>query len=578
VVSSLAGTAGRITVSASVGAVTVDIASTYIGQASITTLGTITTGVWNGTAIANANLANSSVTYNGVAVALGASGTLTAAPSGSAGGDLSGTYPNPALANIPAATPAAGSIVFADIAAPASPSAAHLAIFGDSTDLRFHDKNAAGTIGTTVVADAGAANNFLTAISAAGIVSKAQPAASNLSNGVTGSGAVVLATAPAIAGGSHVALSSLGIRDTSAAFDVTLQAGSSPALTAGRNIVFNVVNAIRGIKLAGDLDIAANFITSGANSLTLTTTGATNVTLPTSGTLVNSAVTTLSSLVSVGTLTTGGAGTGFVLGGVTVTLGSDATGDTHYRDASGIFTRLATPAAGSVLVSGTTPAWSATPSLTSLSFAVVGASTLKVFNGGAGNNYGFGIQGSELQAFAPTGTHISFNGGGDINASGTNEIARFTVGGGLTVAAPTGGNKGSGTINAAGAYYANGTIGQSISGGTPVTIAATGGIVTTLTFASDERLKTFQPFRRGLADLRPIQPIRWHWDRPGFDPEPEYFGFSGQNVMAAMPETVRWIEEDQVGRVLSLDPWAIVGAAVNAINELHERLSALEAA
>jgi hypothetical protein len=42
-------------------------------QTQITAVGTITTGVWNGTAIANANLANSSVSYGGVSVALGAS-------------------------------------------------------------------------------------------------------------------------------------------------------------------------------------------------------------------------------------------------------------------------------------------------------------------------------------------------------------------------------------------------------------------------------------------------------------------------------------------------------------------------
>lgn len=53
--------------------------STWAGSTAITTLGTIVTGVWNGTAIANANLANSSVTFNGTAVALGASGTLTLA-------------------------------------------------------------------------------------------------------------------------------------------------------------------------------------------------------------------------------------------------------------------------------------------------------------------------------------------------------------------------------------------------------------------------------------------------------------------------------------------------------------------
>ena len=42
------GTADKITVSANA----LTIASTYVGQTSITTLGTITTGVWNGTAIA----------------------------------------------------------------------------------------------------------------------------------------------------------------------------------------------------------------------------------------------------------------------------------------------------------------------------------------------------------------------------------------------------------------------------------------------------------------------------------------------------------------------------------------------
>lgn len=42
------GTASRITVTGSV----IDIASTYVGQASITTLGTIGTGTWNGTNIA----------------------------------------------------------------------------------------------------------------------------------------------------------------------------------------------------------------------------------------------------------------------------------------------------------------------------------------------------------------------------------------------------------------------------------------------------------------------------------------------------------------------------------------------
>ena len=45
------GTSNRITANAD----SIDIASTYVGQSSITTLGTITTGTWNGTTIAVAN-------------------------------------------------------------------------------------------------------------------------------------------------------------------------------------------------------------------------------------------------------------------------------------------------------------------------------------------------------------------------------------------------------------------------------------------------------------------------------------------------------------------------------------------
>lgn len=129
----------------------IDIASTYAGQTSITTLGAIGTGTWNGTPIANAFIANSAVsvlsgintgdqtitltgdvsgsgtgsfattlaTVNGnvgsfgdgthvAAITVNAKGLITAvtsttitgaAPIGSAGGELSGAYPNPALVN-----------------------------------------------------------------------------------------------------------------------------------------------------------------------------------------------------------------------------------------------------------------------------------------------------------------------------------------------------------------------------------------------------------------------------------------------------------------------------------------------
>ncbi len=50
-VTSVSGTANRITVTNPTTTPVIDIAATYVGQSSITTLGTITTGTWNGTAI-----------------------------------------------------------------------------------------------------------------------------------------------------------------------------------------------------------------------------------------------------------------------------------------------------------------------------------------------------------------------------------------------------------------------------------------------------------------------------------------------------------------------------------------------
>lgn len=52
--------------------------STWVGTNKITTLGTITTGTWNGTKIANAYLANSAITISGTSVSLGGSITQSA--------------------------------------------------------------------------------------------------------------------------------------------------------------------------------------------------------------------------------------------------------------------------------------------------------------------------------------------------------------------------------------------------------------------------------------------------------------------------------------------------------------------
>lgn len=68
------GTSNRITVNAD----SIDIASTYVGQSSITTVGTISSGTWNGTTIAIANGGTGATTAAGARSALSATGKYTA--------------------------------------------------------------------------------------------------------------------------------------------------------------------------------------------------------------------------------------------------------------------------------------------------------------------------------------------------------------------------------------------------------------------------------------------------------------------------------------------------------------------
>ena len=95
------GTADKITVSADA----VTIASSYIGQSSITTLGTVGTGVWNGTPVATAYIADNAVTLaklehgtQGDILYYGASGTPARLGTGSDGQVLTsgGSGANPA--------------------------------------------------------------------------------------------------------------------------------------------------------------------------------------------------------------------------------------------------------------------------------------------------------------------------------------------------------------------------------------------------------------------------------------------------------------------------------------------------
>ena len=80
-------------------------------------------------------------------------------------------------------------------------------------------------------------------------------------------------------------LTKLAVKDNSGAGSYALEFLVTEVFTLARALTITVNNAARTINLTGNLTLAADFTTSGAFALTLTTTAATNVTLPTTGTL-----------------------------------------------------------------------------------------------------------------------------------------------------------------------------------------------------------------------------------------------------------------------------------------------------
>lgn len=86
-------------------------------------------------------------------------------------------------------------ILATNIVAPATPAAGTTRIYVDSTTKTMSSKNDAGTVSNTVVASVAVANQFMTGISAAGVITRAQPAFTDLS----GQGSC--AQEPALTGG-----------------------------------------------------------------------------------------------------------------------------------------------------------------------------------------------------------------------------------------------------------------------------------------------------------------------------------------------------------------------------------------
>jgi Chaperone of endosialidase len=177
----------------------------------------------------------------------------------------------------------------------------------------------------------------------------------------------------------------------------------------------------------------------------------------------------------------------------------------------------------------------------------------------------------------------SLTGGSAINSSlslkstsgvGTSDYIRFLVGNnGATEAmrVTTSGNVGIGTTTPTAQLSTTGTVRfAALTGaGSNLVVDALGNV----TVSSDERLKDISgQFTRGLADVRRLSPITYHWKpETGYDTANAYTGFSAQNVQSAIPEAVA----TSASGYLNLADRPILAAVVNAVKELDLKVSSL---
>lgn len=310
------------------------------------------------------------------------------------------------------------------------------------------------------------------------------------------------------------------------------------SLTSGITGILPAANGGTGVSNAAGstITLGGSLTFSGAFTTAITISDNTAVTLPTSGTLVNTAVTTLSSLVSVGTITTGVWNAGAVTSSSTVVAGTTL--------------RVGT--------AGGTPA------------AAANVATFWGANLGYGDGYSnVHIFSNDTQA-ADKGGSLAF-GGNYATTTGSVTFASIS------------GRKVNSTTEETGGYL---TFGTRTNGGAiterlkidsvgmvTITALASGNLTSAsgvITSSSDERMKDIQgPMEYGLAEVLRLQPIRFRWNNgSGIPTAPEYGGFGAAQVEGVMPLAVAYGPDGMRG----LSDRVILGALVNAIKELNGRI------
>lgn len=140
---------------------------------------------------------------------------------------------------------------------------------------------------------------------------------------------------------------------------------SGAGVVASTDSILQAIQKLNGN--IGALTTGVSSVNGGTGAVTVTVTGTANKIDVSGGTGLTPTITISAtyvgqtSITTLGTVATGTLGTGAVIGGVTMTLGSDASYDMYYRNSSGVLTRLANGTTGQVLTATTSnaPSWAA---------------------------------------------------------------------------------------------------------------------------------------------------------------------------------------------------------------------------
>lgn len=401
--------------------VTNAIAGSITGNAGTVTGATFTTAltVNGGTLTLTANAANTSVlTIGAGAVSISGSNTgdqtitLTGAVTGSGTGSFATTIATPGTLTVASTNSTATAHTHA-ITSSSAPGAAASILATDSsgiigstgtrivkiwaTDLTVTN-NIAGSItgnaatvsnatfttaltvnGGTLTLTANAANTSVLTIGAGAVSvsgSNTGDQTITLTGAVTGSGTGSFATTIATPGTLTVASTNSTATAHTHAITSSSAPGAAASLLATDSSGIIGSTGTRIVKIwAIDLTVT-NSIAGSVTGTAATVTGATQA-----------SITSAANLVTIGTVTSGGLGTGAVIGGVTMTLGSDASFDIYYRSAGGVLTRLANGTTGQYLAATTSaaPSWgSPAASLTVGTSAISSGTTTRILYDNAG--------------------------------------------------------------------------------------------------------------------------------------------------------------------------------------------------